>query len=64
MKGDGRRRRLKLLRGGLEERYRGLGRERMHCYSCGAPLGEDNEKVSIYGYRCSYCGRTHRIVHK
>ncbi len=45
MEGDGQRGELKLLRGGLEERYRELGRERMHCYSCGAPLGEDNEQV-------------------
>lgn len=64
MEGDGQRRELKLLRGGLEERYRELGRERMHCYSCGAPLGEDNEQVSMYRYRCSYCGRTYRIVHR
>jgi|GEM_PF-4103654 len=64
MEGDGHRGELRLLRGGLEERYRDLGRERMHCYSCGAPLGEDNEQVCTYKYRCSYCGRTHRIVHR
>ncbi len=64
MEGDGHRGELKLLRGGLEERYRGLGRERMHCYSCGAPLGEDNEQVSMYRFRCSYCGRIYRIVHR
>lgn len=64
MEGDGQRGELKLLRGGLEERYRGLGRERMHCYSCDAPLGEDDEQVSMYRFRCSYCGRTYRIVHK